>query len=252
MKLGRGTPSLLVRAGAIVISVVLPLLAACGGGSDDSAATGEARGGGEAAGDAGTAERDSAAAAAATRLSKLRQDITALQEGAEAEDELPSDQVASLTALAGRLDEADRSISTLRTATPEGWQDAKAAADRTLVDIESSFSQLRGALEGERTRLEAERREREEKRRQEIRATGLVTGMDDEDYAICSEATVKKVQQALKDKGLYKGEVTGHLSERTMKGVAAFQEQTGLWATGVPTPLTRSWLFGEITADEPV
>jgi hypothetical protein len=253
MRFGSGIPSLDVRAGAIIVSVLLVFVAACGGGdSGDSAAPGGRQGGGGEAATvaAATEQRDQAAAVASTRLTRLREDITALQERAAAEDELDSDQVLALNTLSGRLDDADRTLSGLRSVAPESWQDANTAMDQALSDIESSYSQVRDALDAELTRLEAERRMREEKRKQEIRATGLVKGLDGEEYVICTDATVKKVQQALKDQGFYKGDVTGHLSELTMKAIGAFQEQNGLWVSGVPTPWTRGWLFGEIKAEE--
>lgn len=47
-----------------------------------------------------------------------------------------------------------------------------------------------------------------------------------------SEETVREVQQALKDKGLYTGQVDGKWGTKTKAALKAFQESNGLAATG--------------------
>jgi peptidoglycan hydrolase-like protein with peptidoglycan-binding domain len=54
--------------------------------------------------------------------------------------------------------------------------------------------------------------------------------------------TIEKAQQALKAKGLYKGEVTGKLDETTKSAVKEFQKQESLNATGRLNKDTRQKL----------
>ncbi len=73
----------------------------------------------------------------------------------------------------------------------------------------------------------------------------LIKGLDGGLYEPYSAAVVEKVQAALKDKGLYTGEVNGQLDEDTMKALAEFQKQNQLTVSGVPSPSTRRALLGE-------
>lgn len=53
-----------------------------------------------------------------------------------------------------------------------------------------------------------------------------------------SGAEVKAVQQALKDRGLFSGEVTGYFGEKTKDAVLKFQKQQGISQTGTAGPQT--------------
>ncbi len=229
------------RAARVSISIltifIVLALAACSGGGDEGADQEQA-----ATGDAATtaaAEQERAVDVVSARLAKLRQDVTALEQKA-GDEEVDASQI---TALSGRLAEADRGIQNLQGASLDSWQNAKTTAEGTLDGLERSYSQVSSDLNGEIARVQAERREREEKRAQEMLATGLVMGLDGEPYAVPGKGTLEKVQKTMKDRGLFRGEVSGHLSERTMTAVAAFQEQNDLAVTGVPAPYTRSVLY---------
>ena len=75
------------------------------------------------------------------------------------------------------------------------------------------------------------------------RPVAIITGLDGATYEAYMPSIVKKVQQALKDKDLYNGEVNGKLNKTTMEAIAAFQKKNHLEASGVPTPDTRDLLF---------
>lgn len=53
-----------------------------------------------------------------------------------------------------------------------------------------------------------------------------------------SGAEVKAIQQALKDRGLFKANVTGYYGEQTQAAVKRFQKQQGISQTGVAGPQT--------------
>jgi len=53
-----------------------------------------------------------------------------------------------------------------------------------------------------------------------------------------SGAEVKAIQQALKDRGLFKAGVTGYYGEQTQAAVKRFQKQQGISQTGVAGPQT--------------
>jgi peptidoglycan hydrolase-like protein with peptidoglycan-binding domain len=55
-------------------------------------------------------------------------------------------------------------------------------------------------------------------------------------------ATIEKAQQALKAKGLYKGDITGKMDPDTRDAVKAFQKQEGLNPTGRLNKDTRQRL----------
>ncbi len=230
------------RAARVSISIltifIVLALAACGGG-DEGAGQGQAATGDAASMSVAEQERSRAVDAVSARLAKLRQDVTALAQQA-GDEEVDASQI---TALSGRLAEADRGIQNLQGASLDSWQNAKTTAEGTLDGLERSYSQVSSDVNGEIARVQAERREREEKRAQEMLATGLVMGLDGEPYAVPGKGTLEKVQETMKDRGLFRGEVSGHLSERTMTAVAAFQEQNDLAVTGVPAPYTRSVLY---------
>lgn len=67
-------------------------------------------------------------------------------------------------------------------------------------------------------------------------AVVLIQGLDGGSYEPYSPAVVEKVQGALKDKGLYQGEVNGKLDEATMKAIGEFQKANQLTAIGRITP----------------
>lgn len=51
-------------------------------------------------------------------------------------------------------------------------------------------------------------------------------------------AEVRAIQQKLKERGLFKSDVTGYYGEITRKAVIAFQKQKGISQTGIAGPLT--------------
>jgi peptidoglycan hydrolase-like protein with peptidoglycan-binding domain len=73
----------------------------------------------------------------------------------------------------------------------------------------------------------------------------VVTGLDGATYEAYLPSTIKQVQQALKDKGMYSGEVNGVLDKATMDAVAEFQKQNHIEASGVPSPDTRDLLLNK-------
>jgi uncharacterized protein (TIGR02594 family) len=62
-----------------------------------------------------------------------------------------------------------------------------------------------------------------------------------------SSASVKAIQQALKDKGLDPGGIDGVWGRKTIAAVKQFQSQQGLTADGVVGPKTTAALFGAST-----
>jgi peptidoglycan hydrolase-like protein with peptidoglycan-binding domain len=55
-------------------------------------------------------------------------------------------------------------------------------------------------------------------------------------------ANIEKAQQILKDKGLYKGEITGKVDSQTKEAIKAYQQQNGLNPTGHLNKDTRQKL----------
>jgi peptidoglycan hydrolase-like protein with peptidoglycan-binding domain len=68
---------------------------------------------------------------------------------------------------------------------------------------------------------------------------GLMKGLDGGHYLAYKPSVVRKTQQELEHKGLYKGKIDGILGPETMHATAEFQKQNGLHVSGVPTPATR-------------
>ena len=64
-----------------------------------------------------------------------------------------------------------------------------------------------------------------------------------------SAATVRDVQQKLKDLGIYSGEVTGNIGAKTTAAIKAFQEKYGLTADGVIGNATLAKL-NEVTSEK--
>jgi peptidoglycan hydrolase-like protein with peptidoglycan-binding domain len=77
----------------------------------------------------------------------------------------------------------------------------------------------------------------------EPKTVTLVKGLDGGTYERYSSAVVEKVQTALKEKGLYQGEVNGELDEPTMNAIGEFQKANNLTVSGVPSPSTRRLLL---------
>lgn len=59
--------------------------------------------------------------------------------------------------------------------------------------------------------------------------------------------SVRKIQQALKDKGLDPGAIDGVWGRKTIAAVKQFQSQKGLTADGIVGPKTKAALFGGAT-----
>lgn len=73
----------------------------------------------------------------------------------------------------------------------------------------------------------------------------LITGLDGGTYEPYNPAVIEKVQTALKEKGIYQGEVTGQLDEATMNAIGEFQKANNLTVSGVPSRATRRLLLEE-------
>lgn len=73
----------------------------------------------------------------------------------------------------------------------------------------------------------------------------LIEGLDGGEYEPYEPALIERVQQELRSRGIYSGEVNGRLDEATMQAIGQFQEQNGIHVSGVPSPRTRQALFGE-------
>lgn len=71
----------------------------------------------------------------------------------------------------------------------------------------------------------------------------LIAGLDEVLYEPYRSSVIKRVQQALRDRGIYAGPINGILDRPTMKSIFAFQEsQYILPRCGIPTPHTRKML----------
>lgn len=64
--------------------------------------------------------------------------------------------------------------------------------------------------------------------------------------------TIQKAQQALKERGFYKGELNGKMDSVTKNAVRAFQAQQGIRETGRLNKETRQRLGIEVATDETV
>lgn len=80
---------------------------------------------------------------------------------------------------------------------------------------------------------------------QETKEVPMITGLDGGTYEAYDPALVERVQQALREKGLYQGEVNGVLDQETMEAIGEFQQQNNIMVSGVPSPHTRQALLGE-------
>ena len=72
---------------------------------------------------------------------------------------------------------------------------------------------------------------------------GLIVGLDGGTYEPCKPTLIAKVKGALAKKGFYKGEINGVFDKETMTALGAFQKQSGLTVSGMPSPGTRRLLF---------
>ena len=71
----------------------------------------------------------------------------------------------------------------------------------------------------------------------------LIMGLDGGLYLPYSATTIRQVQSAMKNRGLYSGPLNGVLDAPTMGSLYTFQEATdSLQRCGVPTPNTRNLL----------
>jgi len=70
----------------------------------------------------------------------------------------------------------------------------------------------------------------------------FIAGLDGALYDPYPPATIRRVQQALRRRGLYAGPMNGILDSPTMKSIYAFQQANNLQPCGVPTPHTRTML----------
>jgi hypothetical protein len=70
----------------------------------------------------------------------------------------------------------------------------------------------------------------------------FIAGLDGARYMPYRQATIQRVQKALRERGLYTGPINGILDWPTMKAIYAFQEANKLQRCGVPTPHTRKML----------
>jgi len=71
----------------------------------------------------------------------------------------------------------------------------------------------------------------------------FIAGLDGALYEPYRAATIERIQQSLKARGLYAGPMNGILDSPTMKALYAFQEANhNLQLCGVPTPRTRKML----------
>jgi hypothetical protein len=71
----------------------------------------------------------------------------------------------------------------------------------------------------------------------------LIVGLDGALYEPYRPGTIERIQQALKNRGLYGGAINGSLDAGTMQAIYAFQKaHYNLQLNGIPTPRTRMML----------
>ena len=81
--------------------------------------------------------------------------------------------------------------------------------------------------------------------------TGAVERVATTASASLEKPTIEKIQQALKNAGLYQGDVDGKLGPRTKKAIEEFQSQNGLTADGKVGPRTWAKLSAHLTNAAP-
>lgn len=70
----------------------------------------------------------------------------------------------------------------------------------------------------------------------------MIQGLDGGTYENYYPSTVKNVQTALQEQGLYNGPISGVLDDMTVNALGEFQKANNLHVSGVPTPRTREAL----------
>jgi hypothetical protein len=96
-----------------------------------------------------------------------------------------------------------------------------------LVETQEALATLSEAARAERIAALAPNLER-----------AIVKGLGGEPYSAYEPSVVRSEQERLRGLDLYYGPADGHLGETTKPILARLQEQSGLQATGVPTPRT--------------
>lgn len=239
-------------AQGMALGLLVVAIAACGGAKEDESGeggSGGAKGSAKAAEAAGPDEatKNAAIRDAEQKHAALRQQSGDLKNRATIDGVAEEDSVQQrLSALERQVSDAQSKIAALKSATGEDWSAAKSGAESALSSAQQAASQAQSEIRAVR---DAKRAEAIEALKPHL-AKGLVIGLEGEEYEAYKRSVIERTQEELKSRGLYDGPVDGWLEETTKRALAAFQEQAGLPASGVPTPKTRRALFGEGAGDE--
>lgn len=190
------------------------------------------------------ARRAEAVQALDNRLESLEGSIQGLVDSAQSAD-LPSSLADSTAGLSAKLSEVKSLQAELSSAAGDAWETARQRLDAALGELESAASTATTAVSEWTAREQAALEARASAGSLIDPETGLLKGLDGGDYEPYKVSTVERVQERLRTLGLYAGPADGVFGAPLREAVGSFQEQEGLPASGVPSPITRSRLFAD-------
>ena len=120
--------------------------------------------------------------------------------------------------------------------------------NKTLAAIKAFQEKMGLTPSGELTRTTLRRLD-EEYAKFQSKSTASSSNATPSPASSVDAATVRDVQQKLKDLGIYSGEVTGNIGAKTTAAIKAFQEKYGLTADGVIGNATLAKL-NEVTSEK--
>ena len=157
---------------------------------------------------------------------------------------LPESLGASVRAVQEKSGEVERLLAELQAAGADQWEAVKSRLDAALAELESASSDASAAVQDWRSREAAVLTAREEGDSPIDAESGLIQGLDGGDYEPYKDSVIERVQTLMREQGRYAGPVDGRLDRHLMEALGSFQQEHELQVSGVPSPMTRSRLFG--------
>lgn len=157
---------------------------------------------------------------------------------------LPESLEAGVSAVREKSGEVERLLAELQGAGADQWEAAKSRLEAALAELESASSDASTSVQDWRSREAAVLAAREEGESPIDPESGLIQGLDGGDYEPYKDSVIERVQALMREQGRYAGPADGRLDRHLMEALGSFQEEQELQVSGVPSPMTRSRLFG--------
>ena len=180
--------------------------------------------------------------AAQKKLAEHKESVAKLRDRVDSRDySAPKEIESSINELSKLVDESEQILANMERSSSKTQADLDAALKKLDDAIDTASKKLDEWSQREQAALKA----RENTKLPVDQDSGLIIGLDGGLYEHYKASQIEKAQQHLRELELYFGPVDGYFGKPTMDAIGAFQKQNSLQVSGVPSPMTRKYLYAK-------